>query len=192
MLFMSKSDRLRVVLKPSFSILDANGQRVMVRGRTVEFFNGRYETNDDEEIAALLKHPFYSIEFTATENEEEWRRTHPEYFQENINIVDGALSTAMTSQPPLVSAVQKQGLDVATSSNKTRDIDVIIEQKIDEKINPLIEKLGRILAAVDDDNKPKRTFRCPVEGCDFVGKSGMEIGAHKKQAHPELYDNKSD
>src|SRR3989304_2212896 len=99
MIFMARNKRLRVILKPAFYILDANGQRVQIPGRTVEFMNGRLETEDPEVIAGMLKHSYCNIRFTPVDDEKEWIANHPEYFRSSIEMVTGAMATIHTPSP---------------------------------------------------------------------------------------------
>ena len=186
MIFMSKAKRLRVILKPSFHVIDANGQRVLIPGKTIEFANGRYETQDPDEISALLKHSLFNAKFVAVEDEQAWKEEHPEYFQPPVNMITGAMSTIFSAPSPLVEASQ-MGLRNSQQTAAPIDIDKIIEEKIAEKFGALSSKLDRLLNVVNDTSitppKAKKTFKCPVPGCDFVGRTGIEVGAHKKAVH---------
>jgi hypothetical protein len=201
---MSRSKRLRVVVKPAFHVLDANGQRVQVTGFTAEFMNGRFETNDEEQIAGMLKHRANGGQFHAVANESEWIDEHPEYFHAPADMVVGSVATVNTaplltaSRRPLKLAAQTREQVQAAKEAQQVDLDTIIDQKLDAKLSPLYSRLDKLLNMAEvPQSEPakefhevaaptavaKRTFTCPVPGCGFVGKSGIEIGSHKKEAH---------
>jgi hypothetical protein len=199
MVFMSKNKRLRVVVKPAFHVLDANGQRVQISGFTAEFMNGRFETNDDEQIAGLLKHSANNLKYSAVANEGEWIDEHPEYFHKPADMVVGSVATVNTAplltasrRPLRLEAQTKEQVQAAKEAQQV-DLDKIIDQKLDAKLSPLYSRLDKLLnlaetpqpeaAEVVAAPATKRTFTCPVPGCGFVGKSGIEIGSHKKDAH---------
>lgn len=62
MLFISKYKGLRIVLKAARTIVVDN-HRMLETGKTVEFQNGLYETNDPEEIKALKGYKRYGIDY---------------------------------------------------------------------------------------------------------------------------------
>jgi glycosyltransferase involved in cell wall biosynthesis len=105
MLFMSKAKRQRVIVKPAFHVLDANGQRVQIAGRTVEFMNGRHEEHDPETIALLLKHSDFNNLFVTVEDEREWMEQHPEYFKSPVQMITGAIATVNSA--PMVEATRQ-------------------------------------------------------------------------------------
>lgn len=67
MVFLSKIQELRLVMKPKFVVKDpAYGVQVHP-GRAIEFFNGRYETNDPEEINFIKNSTEYGSKITSIE-----------------------------------------------------------------------------------------------------------------------------
>lgn len=183
MVFMAKARRLRVVLKPAFYVLDANGQRVQIPGKTVEFMGGRFETEDPAIIALMLKHDYFNIKFTAVEDEGEWKVSHPEYFKPPIEMVTGAIATINSVSSPLIDAARSH-IPARNVADPVINIEEIIDKKIGEKFNALSEKLDRLLAGpAAKEDKPKKVFTCPVPGCGEVFRSGIELGAHKKDKH---------
>ena len=187
MIFMSKAKRLRVVIKPSFYILDANGQRVQIPGKTIEFNNGRFETDNPDYIAGLLNNDYCNIHYAAVDDEKEWKEQHPEYFKQySADMITGAVSTINVNKSPLAQAARSH-IQPEKKVDPIIDINDIIDKKIDEKFGNLDAKLSKLLSLADEpnvkDSKPKKVFKCPVPGCGFVGKTGMEIGEHKKIAH---------
>lgn len=190
MIFMSKAKKLRVILKPAFQILDANGQRVQIPGKTIPFSNGKFSTEDSETIAQMLQHPYFNIKFVAVEDEKEWKAKHPEYFAQPAQMITGAVATVNSS--PLVNAAREQFKEaaelrdltkVATPAKEPIDLDTILEEKLNAKLTPVIDKMLQLLEEKAEKPKAKRTFTCPVPGCGFVGRSGIEIGEHKREVH---------
>ncbi len=185
MIFMAKARRLRVVLKPAFYVLDANGQRVQIPGKTIEFMGGRFETEDPDIIALMLKHDYHNIKFSAVEDEGEWKISHPEYFQRPIDMITGAVATINVAASPLLDAARSH-IPARNIPDPVINIEEIIDKKIGEKFNALSDKLDRLMSiSVEkpEQVKAKKVFTCPVPGCSFIGKSGIEIGAHKKSVH---------
>jgi len=200
MVFMSRNKRLRVIAKPSFHVLDANGQRVQISGFTAEFQNGRFETNDPEQIASMLKHMGNGKLFHAVEDEHAWIDEHPEYFHKPADMVVGSVATVNTApivtaaRIPLKKEIRTQeevaAAKAAVDEERRVDLDTIIDEKMNAKLVPLNEKLDRLLNAIAEPAEKsaektavKKTFTCPVPGCGFVAQSGIAIGAHKKEAH---------
>lgn len=182
MVFMAKARRLRVILKPAFHVLDANGQRIQIPGKTVEFMNGRFETEDPETIALMLKHDYFNIKFTGVEDEKEWKILHPEYFKPAVEMISGAVATINAAPSPLVDAARSH-IPTRNVPDPVVNIEDIIDKKISEKFDTLSEKLDKVLAGPVAAQKPKKIFTCPVPGCGEVFRSGIELGAHKKEMH---------
>lgn len=187
MLFVSKRKRFRLVLKPTTHVLDAYGQRVAIPGLTVEFINGRYETEDPEIIKLMLNNPFLNNQYIVANTNaevEQWIAEHPEYRHEAAQMITGGIATINAQSTPAAVTAAQSALRDAVSSSK--DIDSILEEKISAKLNPLLEKLSKLVADSDADNetsKAKRTFTCPVPGCGAVFRSGIELGEHKRTVH---------
>jgi hypothetical protein len=181
---MAKAKRLRIVLKPAFYVLDANGQRVQIPGNTIEFMNGRFESDDPETIALMLKHDYCNVRFAAVEDENTWKNQHPEYFKHSIEMITGAMSTINVARPPVLEAGMSQ-IPARNVPDPVVNIEDIIDKKISEKFDALSDKLDRLLVNPEPIKieKPKRVFTCPVPGCGEVFKSGLEVGAHKKEKH---------
>ncbi len=183
MVFMAKPKRLRVILKPAFYVLDANGQRVQIPGKTIEFLNGRFETEDLETIALMLKHDYCNLKFTAVEDEKEWKESHPEYFRSPVQMITGAVATVNSAASPLLDAARSH-IPVRNVPDPVINIEEIIDKKMSEKFGALSEKLDRLLAAPQaKEEKSKKVFTCPVPGCGEVFRNGIELGAHKKEKH---------
>ena len=184
MVFMAKARRLRVVLKPAFYVLDANGQRVQIPGKTIEFMGGRFETEDPAIIALMLKHDYFQIKFTAVEDEGDWKVSHPEYFKPPIEMITGAVATINSVSSPLIDAARSH-IPARNVPDPVVNIEDIMDKKISEKFDPLSEKLDRLLSALEkpEPAKAKKVFTCPVPGCGEVFKTGIEVGAHKQAKH---------
>jgi len=188
---MARNKRLRVILKPAFYILDANGQRVQIPGRTIEFMNGRFESEDPEIIAGMLKHDYCNLRFTPVDNEKEWIADHPAYFRPAVEMVTGAVATINTAPAPLAEQARTHlRQEVALHPNKTDpvvDLDSIINEKLDAKFaaltDQLLAKLSISEAVKAEIPKAKKVFTCPVPGCGYIAKSGVELGTHKKETH---------
>lgn len=181
---MAKARRLRVVLKPAFYVLDANGQRVQIPGKTVEFMGGRFETVDPDIIALMLKHDYFNIKFTAVEDEGEWKISHPEYFKvySPVEMVTGAIATINVTRPPVLAAGMSQ-IPARNVSDPVVNIEEIIDKKINEKFDVLSAKLDRLLSVPTEQVKVKKVFTCPVPGCGKIFNSGIEVGTHKREVH---------
>ena len=190
MLFVSRRKRFRIVLKPTAYVLDAYGQKVMIPGLIREFMNGRLYEEDPEIISMLLKNPHrpsqYDVAVSADE-EQIWAEQHPEF---NAPIMTtGAVGTA-NARPAAVTSTQGPLREAAAREAAKRetvvDLDKMLDEKINAKISPLLEKLDRLLEVsvpTPAVQKPKKVFTCPVPGCGQVFKTGMEVGEHKRISH---------
>ncbi len=186
MLFVSRRKRFRIVLKPTAYVLDAYGQKVMIPGITREFMNGRLYEEDPEIISALLRNPHRPSQFdvAASKDEElQWAEQHSEF--NSPIMTTGSIGTAQapaavtSTQGPLREAAAKRETPIV-------DLEKMLDEKINAKISPLLEKLDKLLEATVPAPalvKPKKVFTCPVPGCGQVFKTGMEVGAHKRTAH---------
>jgi len=192
---MAKARRLRVVLKPAFYVLDANGQRVQIPGKTIEFISGRYETKDEATIAGLLNHDYCNIKFMPVDNEQEWKNAHPDYFRSPIEMITGAVATINSPSSPLIDAARSH-IPARQSVDPVVNIEEIIDKKLNVKFDALSDKVDRLMAglmapapaapvpvAPTPGEKPKRVFKCPVPGCEAVFATGIDVGAHKKLVH---------
>lgn len=190
MQFVSKRKRLRLVLKPTTYVVDAYGQRVPIPGYTVEFVNGRFETDDVNLINTLLKHPLKGSEFVPVEDEDMWYAKHPEFAPkvepvstgaiDSVNTVTSQTITEIPSILPIKDRYPKS--ELANTSN----LESIIETKITEKIMPVLEKLEKVIskdAMEEQEEKQKRVYTCAICGEKF--RSGFEVGEHRKLIHNE-------
>lgn len=69
MQFISKFKKYKIWLKPSRYVTDGLGQRNFVAGIKCQFSDGRYETNDKEEITLLKANPRYGLDFHSLEQD---------------------------------------------------------------------------------------------------------------------------
>lgn len=67
MLFLSKIRELRLVMRPKWVEKDPLTGVVVHPGKTIEFFDGRYETDDPEEIEFIKKNAVYGSRITTME-----------------------------------------------------------------------------------------------------------------------------
>lgn len=185
MLFVSRRKKFRIVLKPAVYVLDAYGQKVMIPGLTREFMNGRLYEEDPEVINMLLKNPHRPSQYdaaTSADEEREWAERHPEFGAPIMTT--GAVGTANAQSAAVTSAQGPLRDAAAKRETPVVDLEKMLDERIDAKISPLLEKLDKLLeVSVSAPEKPKKVFTCPVPGCGQVFKTGMEVGAHKRIAH---------
>ena len=67
MLFLSKVRELRLVMRPKWVEKDPMTGVVIHEGKAIEFFDGRYETNDPEEIEFIKKNPAFGSRITVVD-----------------------------------------------------------------------------------------------------------------------------
>lgn len=189
MLFVSKRKSFRIILKPTAHVLDAYGQKIMIPGLTREFMNGRLLEEDPEVINLLLKSRHRPAQFdvaVSKDDEAAWAAAHPEFGA--IRMSTGAVATAQSERPAAVSATQGPLREAAAKRDAAAvvDLDKMLDEKIQARLNPLMEKIDRLLemsVPVPAPVKPKKVFTCPVPGCGQIFKTGMEVGEHKRAAH---------
>lgn len=67
MLFLSKIRELRLVMRPKWVEKDPMLGVVVHEGKTIEFWDGRYETEDPDEIAFIKKNLSYGSKITSVD-----------------------------------------------------------------------------------------------------------------------------
>jgi hypothetical protein len=191
MLFVSKRKRFRIVLKPSSYVLDAYGQKVMIPGITREFTNGRLYEDDPEVINLLLKSPFRPAHFdvaASKEEEADWIAKHPELGP--APMITGGIGTAQ-AQPAAVAAAQgplreAAAKEAAQKAPAVVDLEKMLDEKIEAKLSPLIDKISQLMETKAESPKSKKVFTCPVPGCGQIFDSGIAVGEHKRKAHADM------
>lgn len=178
MLFVSKIKDLRLVKKPADRIIDgASRQVVILHGERVEFVGGRYKTDDPEIINWLKSHPEYGRTFSSIDDSEAKKIDE---LNSQLRILGGARATV---------DVEPKEDRTDTSSVKGDDIKKYVDERISEAMSSILSEIQTLKSAQSTPRiliKP-RSWTCPVPGCGLKFTSGPALGAHKKQAHPELF-----
>jgi len=192
MRFVSKRLEPRYVMIPEDRIIDEQRRVQRIKGKKAEFHNHQYFTDDPEMIDFLLNHQAYGIEFVsdqpeapvknvrppdipvpAWETDDVLRKEMEKAKKEAVPMIQGAMSTGQATQPPQVAVVTKE------------QVVQLIEEKmtsLNDKLDNLILVLSAEKAPAIEKPKPKKEFHCPICRAEF--RSGVEVGKHKKQAHP--------
>lgn len=180
--FVAKKRELRLIVKPADRTFDEARRPVILRGERVEFTNHRFSTDDADLVRWLKQHPLYGKEFLSTESQ------IPTPIKENqVKMTQGAdttISKMDVSKSTEVAETYPLGPERAINQNMGREE---VEAMIDKKLDSMLERFTQIIQtqpAVQQREKQKRIFTCPVPGCGMVFKSGIEVGRHKKLAHP--------
>lgn len=187
MLFVSKIRDLRLIKKPADRIIDGTSRQVVIlRGERAEFVGGRYKTIDPDMIDWLKHHQYYGKMFTSIDDNE---ASKIEKLNEQIRMIQGAQGVEAAAAKA----------DIAAKTPLVSKEEIL--EAVDAKINAA---MADILGAIKDlqqqqapapmdeiiEDRPKRKFTCPAPGCGEVFVSGIEVGKHKKEKHPELYGGK--
>jgi signal peptidase I len=67
-LFISKFSHYRIGLIPDRYTVDQFQRRILVRGKSAQFEDGKFETNDKDTIKLLTESPYYGNYFWSPEN----------------------------------------------------------------------------------------------------------------------------
>jgi hypothetical protein len=67
--FVNKVSNIKYVIKPTYAEV-VNGIRQVKYGESVQFVNGKFETNDKEVIKYLKGHPDFGVMMFANETKE--------------------------------------------------------------------------------------------------------------------------
>ena len=162
MMFVAKKKNLRIILKPGDVILDDKKNPIVIRGKTVEFYNGRYATEDKDEILALINHPLFKNRQIATvDDHEAWLAANVPEFE----MVTGARSS--TNINP---GIEDKIVNISSSPTPKKSLEEIVAEQV-------ALALGKFM----QENKPKKVFTC--KACQKVFPSGIALGEHKKAEH---------
>lgn len=195
MLFVSKIRDLRLIRRPADRIMDEQRRPIILKGERVEFSNFRYQTNDEDVIEWLCSHPLYGKEFTSDkkkdkpvpqdryvgpETDDEIRAQYNQMLakmkkkgQKKVPLIRGAMATASPGPQPSLTIAEEKPATPALTEEK-------VAEMIETKVSSAMEK---VLEAIKGMQPPaKRSFHCSDCGQEF--RSGIEVGKHKKEAHP--------
>lgn len=184
MRFVSKRREARFVIKPTDRIIDEQRRVSIVRGKTAEFRNFRYHTDDPEIIEALLHHPEYGLSFVSAEPGEAVQKPAPVIFETDDSIRDNSVKMIQGAKATVDRPMEGIPSQVAVI---TKDE---VVQLVDEKMRSLDNKLDNLILAIRSQedakkiSKAKKEFHCPI--CHEEFPSGVAVGVHKKKAHSEL------
>lgn len=179
MIFASRCREARIVMKPTDVILDDLRHPQILKGKTILFKNGRYITEDPEEIKFLMGHEARPAEFDVVPDDVFMQR------KEDVHVIHGPLGAAGG-----VSSTPKESK--ATIETATAEITEKVMQAVDEKLTVAMGQILELLKAapVPAPYKTKKVFTCKI--CGEVFKTGMAVGDHKKLCHPELFEKKTE
>ena len=181
MKYVSKKKEQCLVMRPTDRIMDEHRRIQVIPGKRVEFFDGRYETQDPEIIEFLHNHPLRGTKFfEITEKDEQIvaqakKSTVPRVVDgavDSVNSVDGGVPTPQTDDVVL-----------PTRPTDTVAVSPQLIKVIDERISAA---LGTIIDLLNKDTKkeeiimagkPTKVFTCPY--CKEPQPSGFAIGKHK-------------
>lgn len=179
MLFVSKYKNLRLIKKPNDRVIDDQRRVIQVRGEIAEFTGGRYTTNDPEMIDWLLHHPMRGNSFVVLEDNEIKKI---EEYNSQVRMTAGANATVDSNTPTtLVHEVTKVQDEEKLKSWVKDEISTAMKD-----ILVAIKGLQEQSQVIPLEPRKKRLFTCPVEGCGETFTSGIAVGAHKKEKHPDL------
>lgn len=182
MIFASRCREFRAVMKPTDVVLDDLRHPQILKGKTIVFQNGRYITNDPEEIKFLTEHPARPAEFDVVEDGIFKAR------KQDVQMLEGAMGAGVPIRVDETASRGKDFTNETTIEVVTAAVTEKVMQAVDEKFSIA---LGQILEAVKAPTYvKKKVFTCPVPGCGLTFPTGMATGAHKRIAHPELFEKK--
>lgn len=180
--FVSKRRELRLIVKPSDRTFDEARRPVILRGERVEFTNHRFTTSDDGLIGWLKQHPLFGKEFTSADG-----ATKP---IDTVKLVEGANKTVNKMElSPASDEIQAKAeaeeiKRIFEAPPSKEEITSMIDKKFDEMFSRFTQIFQTGAQTKEEVVKQKKVFTCPVEGCGQTFRSGVEVGRHKKLAHP--------
>lgn len=179
MMYISKIKDLVLIMRPRDRTMDDSRRTIIIPGKRVEFVRGRYRTDDPEMIAWLDKHEDKGAVFAPVPEEQlEVAR------KDAVKMVEGAMSSSN-----VVSGLKQGGVPApVVTPVDLEEVKKLIQEQVSVSVN---DALGQILDAIKkvpapespftpEPPRPKKTFTCPF--CKTaVFRSGIEVGAHKKE-----------
>ena len=180
-IFASRCREARIVMKPTDVVLDDLRHPQILKGKTIVFKNGRYITENQEEINFLMAHPARPAEFDLVPDSVFAQR------KDDIQLIQGAMGT--TGAVPVAT---KESIPEATIEIATAAITEKVMGEVDKRLTTAMEQILELLKATPTPPpyKTKRVFTCKT--CGEIFKTGMDIGKHSRIAHPELFEKKAE
>lgn len=199
MKFIAKSRDLRIIKKPTDRMIDEQRRVIPIRGETIEFSNYQYRTDNPETIEWLLKRSGYGIDYITDEPTktdkpkptiETWdtddvareERKKEEERAKVVQMIQGARGTVNKTDDSQIQIQQSQGLTeekvIQLISEKTQSL----ESKLDQLLMVLTPPSKPEIEGFTPTPKPKKQFHCKI--CDLELPSGIAIGKHMKESHP--------
>ncbi len=121
--FVSRRKNLRIIITPTDRVTDTKGRPQIIRGRTVEFGGGRYETDDEDTIRELLQHPLKGTEFVSSDDDVRWIEEHPQ------KVITGARAS--------MNIPEKEKVETPKI-----DIEALIKQRVDAELSRILGSLN--------------------------------------------------
>jgi len=170
-IFASRMRSLVVILVPTETVLDELRRPMTIKGKKATFANGRYKTDDPKEIEMLRNHAQFNIEFFEVTDEAKRIKEFHE-----TKVIHGALGAGPKVEgdiaPPAIPSLKEEIL-------------AAVDVKITNVMGQILSAIeGMPKPAADEPVKPKKIFTCPI--CKEPFPSGIAVGKHKKEAHPEV------
>jgi hypothetical protein len=165
--FVSKKRELRIIVKPADRQYDEARRPIVIPGERVEFRGYKFTTDNEGLIKWLRRHPLFGSAFTSND-------PIPDKPTESVG-------ESVNAAP--VKPVEKE-MSFETPITKD-EINILIEQKMDALFNKIVSIVQSQAQNTPKEPSmvPKKTFKCPY--CEEVFRSGIEVGKHKKLAHPD-------
>ena len=184
MRYVSKKSELCLVMRPTDRTIDEQRRVRIVPGKRVEFYAGRYQTDDPELITWLHDHPLRKVKFDEiTEVDEKALKTAASL---GPKISTGPVTTTNVVDSQLQDMIDADlgKIEVRTRPTDTVAISPELVRVIDDRINAALSIIMDLLKkdTVKEEKimsgKPTKSFKCPYCGDPFT--SGFKVGGHKK------------
>jgi len=170
--------------------MDEQRRVKILPGKRVEFYAGKYHTDDPEVIEWLHNHPVRGIKFAEiTDHDvtlvETIKSTAPKIVTGMVtttNVVDSQMEKMIKAEP----AKEEVSMRPMETTMISPELLKVIDERISAALGTIVDLLKKdeVKEATVLSGKPTKSFKCPYCGESFS--SGFKVGDHKKVCNKRL------